>query len=198
MGIRSTVTGLILEGPIRDIVDQALAARSFLTASDLAGIKSAVDELRGGGGGSDTSALEARIAALESELASLKKKQSMTMGAVQASTAQLMGVKTKADGAEATAAQANQHATSAKATAEAAADGVTGVEERLDKLMENMVAGPPAAAAATAKPKKKKKKSKAAAASAAGCKVPGCEGSHRARGYCGKHYQMMKRGTLET
>ncbi len=31
---------------------------------------------------------------------------------------------------------------------------------------------------------------------ATGCKVPGCTGSHRARGYCGKHYQMWKRGSL--
>ncbi len=29
-----------------------------------------------------------------------------------------------------------------------------------------------------------------------GCKVPDCEGSHRARGFCGKHYQMLRRSTL--
>jgi len=29
-----------------------------------------------------------------------------------------------------------------------------------------------------------------------GCKVPGCDGKHRAKGFCGKHYQMYRRGTL--
>lgn len=29
-----------------------------------------------------------------------------------------------------------------------------------------------------------------------GCSVPGCENPHRAQGYCARHYQMMKRGTL--
>lgn len=29
------------------------------------------------------------------------------------------------------------------------------------------------------------------------CKVDGCDGAHRARGYCGRHYQMWRRGTLD-
>lgn len=29
-----------------------------------------------------------------------------------------------------------------------------------------------------------------------GCKVPDCTASHRARGFCGKHYQMLRRSTL--
>lgn len=29
-----------------------------------------------------------------------------------------------------------------------------------------------------------------------GCKVSDCDGAHRARGFCGRHYQMWKRGTL--
>lgn len=36
----------------------------------------------------------------------------------------------------------------------------------------------------------------AVAAAKTGCKVPGCTGQHRARGFCGKHYQMWTRGTL--
>jgi hypothetical protein len=34
------------------------------------------------------------------------------------------------------------------------------------------------------------------AATERGCKVPGCTAEHRARGFCGRHYQMWKRGTL--
>lgn len=34
------------------------------------------------------------------------------------------------------------------------------------------------------------------AVAATGCKVPGCTSPHRARGYCARHYQMWKRGTL--
>lgn len=38
--------------------------------------------------------------------------------------------------------------------------------------------------------------SKPAPSTARACKVEGCDGSHRARGFCGKHYQLWKRGVL--
>ncbi len=38
---------------------------------------------------------------------------------------------------------------------------------------------------------------KKAAAKTRVCKVPDCEGTLRAKGFCGKHYQKFKRGTLD-
>ncbi len=75
--------------------------------------------------------LEARIAALESENAKLKKKLDMAMGAIQASTAQLMSAKRDIATAAQSAKQAMQAATSASATAESAAEGVSELEAKL-------------------------------------------------------------------
>lgn len=58
----------------------------------------------------------------------LEKRLGMVMGAVQASTAQLMGVKQTADEARTEAQKASQRAASALAAAEAATDGVAALE----------------------------------------------------------------------
>ncbi len=86
--------------------------------------------------------LNARIAELEADLEASRQQRSeltgrldkvekrlgMAMGAIQASTAQIMGVKGAAEEAGAEAKKAMQQASSALATAEAAADGVAALE----------------------------------------------------------------------
>ena len=63
--------------------------------------------------------------------------------------------------------------------AESAVDGAEALEAQL------------AAAAAPAAPKV------ADAANGEICSIPGCGGKVRAKGYCAKHYQQAKRGTLD-
>ena len=126
---------------------------------------------------------------LDARMAKLEKKLNMAMGAVQAATAQIMSLKKDVGEIANNAAQANQSATTARATAESTADGLTGLEEQLAALTEQL-----GSAATEAKPQKASTSAKKADA---GCKVPGCNNKHRARGYCAKHYQQSKRGTLD-
>ncbi|NCG18540.1 MAG: hypothetical protein GWP91_05965 [Rhodobacterales bacterium] len=138
--------------------------------------------------------------ALEAEIAQLKKKLNMAMGAVQAATAQLMALKTELTNTNGAVKQATQHATTAKATAEAAADGLTAVEARMDALVEKLgTASAPTKKKPAAKKKAAPKKAaskKTGEAHPENCSVDGCDNEHRARGYCAKHYQQWKRGTL--
>jgi chromosome segregation ATPase len=127
MGIRSTLGSFLaspasqaMEPDIRRVVEEALASRPAASA--------------------DTSELEARIAKLE-------KKLNMAMGAVQAATAQIMALKQDLQAVDGKASQASQYATTARATAEAAADGVTGAENQIATLLEQLGSASPAKAA---------------------------------------------------
>lgn len=118
-------------------------------------------------------------------LEKLEKKLSMTMGAIQAASAQILQLKEEAEQARNLAQQAMQRASSAQATAEAAAEGISALEDRLEAAPAPVVSAT-AAAPAAVEPTDDER-----------CSVPGCTGKHRARGYCAKHYQQWKRGTLE-
>ncbi|HHO52687.1 MAG TPA: hypothetical protein ENK18_17895 [Deltaproteobacteria bacterium] len=83
---------------------------------------------------SELEALLERAAALEEAQGVLEKQISMSMGAIQAATAQLVLSRDQVNQALNQAQQAAQRATTAQATAEAIADGVSGVESRLDAL----------------------------------------------------------------
>lgn len=167
MGIRRSIANIVLGPP-------------EVTEADLRRVAS--EAALSGGGSSVDPELEARMAKLE-------KKLNMAMGAVQAATAQIMAVKKDLAETLKIAKQAAQHGTTARATAEATADGLNGVEEQLAKLIEQLGSVQAAPAKRTGKKPGRKK-------TAEGCKVDGCENGHRARGYCAKHYQQFKRGTL--
>lgn len=97
---------------IRDVIRRELAARALPQASE--------------------------VEALEKRVASLEKKMKMTMGSMQASGAQVMGVTNALDDVRRNTAQALQVATTAKSTAESAADGLEAVEEQIERLKENL------------------------------------------------------------
>lgn len=173
MGFRRSIVNILLGPP-------------EVTADDLARIKE--QSTAPAPGGADPE-LDARMAKLE-------KKLNMAMGAVQAATAQIMSLKKDLEEVANSAKQANQAATTARNTAESTADGLTGIEEQLAALVEQL------GKAESPKPEKKAKTKKRASTSSKkkddpGCKVDGCTNKHRARGYCAKHYQQLKRGTLE-
>ncbi len=81
---------------------------------------------------SETDDLESRLATLTDEQAKLKKKLSMAMGAIQASTTQLMALRAGVERATSVADQAMQAATTARATAESASEGLTALEGQPD------------------------------------------------------------------
>ncbi len=171
MSLRRTLGSLVaapatrlLRADIREIVEQILAGRGYATSSE-------VDALRS----SSSNGPDPKLAALEERVGSLEKKLNMAMGAVQASSATLMTVRAAADEAVTTAKQAHQLATTARATAEAAAEGVNALEERvaLDTPTASLPGTPEEA-----------------------CRVEGCQGRHRAKGFCARHYQQWRRSHL--
>jgi hypothetical protein len=175
MSLRRTLTSLltapatrVLRRDIRDIVEQALAARSFVTPSELHALERKVAGLGG------APAPDPRIAALEERLAQVEKRLSMAMGAVQAGSATVTQARGIADEALSIARRAEQIATTARATAEAAADGVSALEDHQ-----------PAASADRPSPADEH------------CRVPDCGARHRAKGFCARHYQQWRRSGLE-
>jgi chromosome segregation ATPase len=122
MAIRDTIrTWLGIDSSIREALRRELAARSLPSATE-------VESLR------------TQVAELEATVAKLDKKVKMTMGSVQASTAQLMGVHQTLDALGPAVAKATQQATRANSTAESTADGLDGVEEQLAALLEKIAA----------------------------------------------------------
>ena len=80
------------------------------------------------------------------------------------------------------------------------------IQATLDTLSSKDKPAPQAKAKTVAKKTAPKKAKPAAAASKkrgrpskadAGCNVKGCDGTHRSKGLCSKHYQVWRRGALE-
>jgi chromosome segregation ATPase len=69
------------------------------------------------------------LASLQEEVAQLKKKLSMAMGAMQAASAQIVQLRQDVEAAQNLAKQAMQKATTAQSTAEAATDGIASLED---------------------------------------------------------------------
>lgn len=136
MGLRDQLRNWLgVDGRIRDLVRSELAARSLAQASEVEGLRQQVDTLT-------------------EQVEKLDKKLKMTMGSVQASGAQLMGLHDAVDKARAQAAQASQHATTARSTAESTADGLEAVEAQLATLEQRVPARKAPKAASKTKTKR--------------------------------------------
>lgn len=196
MGFRSTLASFLsapaarlLERDLRELVEDILATRAFARTSDLEALRADMPPVN-----RDRSSADARLEALETELEALKKKLGMTMGAVQAATTQLQHAQKSIDQARSAAAQASQQATTARATAEAALDGLTVLEDALHPPAPHERMPPPdggdeamSTVRAIAEP----------STDALSCQVPDCRGAHRAKGFCGRHYQQYRRNKLD-
>lgn len=120
MAIREHIRNWLgIDGTIRDAIRQEFATRSLPSATEVESLRSTVQDLA-------------------TRLDKLEKKQKMTMGTLQASSAQLMGVHATLDKLGPAVAKASQHATRASSTAESTADGLDVVEEQLAALMERL------------------------------------------------------------
>lgn len=216
MGLRDTVAaalsrpaGRVIDAPVRELVEQILASRDYVQPGELAALRRELAELRQAQGGLEAEADEAsqaaemaiEVASLSEEVASLKKKVNMAMGAIQAATAQLMGVKNDAEAATGAAQRAAQAAVSARSTAESAAEGVSSMEAAIARLEAALQGGglaQPASAAHTESPETSEVPQNGDRhEDDRGCDVPGCRNKHRARGFCARHYQQQRRGVLE-
>lgn len=180
MGIRSTLSALVsapiaaaIEARVRAIVDDALAQRDVVDAAEVRELTAAVSAAR-------TSA------------DSLKRDIASAQASVSALSASLPEPGEAGGGLGDALAEARRTLDDLSDRLVAVADQITRAEARADRATEDAthassLVARPAGAPAGAGPSVSKDR---------GCKVPGCTADHRARGFCGKHYQMWKRSTL--
>lgn len=189
MGIRSTLASLLsaplaaaLEERIRTIAQEVLERRDTASPADLRDLATRIEGTR-----RSVSELTAQLATLQTTVDAIATSteddadlalQMATLGArdedlssrLDALQATLSSLGTKVTDLQKTAKATESRAQSASTTAKAATTAATSAKK------------------ATAKA--------AASSDDKGCKVDGCTSNHRARGFCGRHYQMWKRNTL--
>jgi hypothetical protein len=181
----------VLDGPIREIVQQVLREGGYATPAE-------VDQLRG-----EARDLARRVDALDARATEL--------------AAQTEGLKTRVQAAEsrATALVGEVQAASARvaalegtAAALAAAESrLAVVEAELARARENLAAAleargtqtasAPAEVHAPASPSAPVAEAARAPVGTLACKVEGCTGNVRSKGFCSAHYQQWRRGTLK-
>ena len=184
MGIRQRLASVVLgnqEESVRESVEEALTQRNLVKPSELASLKSQVDDMAGSSTGS---APTGDLADLQNQIEAAKQDLKMVLGALEAANKQLQEVKGLAEQALASARQAGQHSTTARATAEATADGLSSLENRFAALIERLGAAG-------------LDWNRTTTGGRATCTVDSCNSRHHARGLCKKHYRLWSRNMLE-
>lgn len=155
--ILSAPTHALVESALRDLVDEVIASHDFVRRDEVVTFQSRLDGLRREltERRSELDALrqsveafsldldddlgdefglpdpEQTLSRLEAGRAEMRKQLERALGALEATQSQLGGLSEQIDGLRARADQAHQVATTARATAETAADGVSALEDRL-------------------------------------------------------------------
>jgi septal ring factor EnvC (AmiA/AmiB activator) len=226
MGIRSTLASIVsapvmalLEERLRELVDAQTETRGLAEPSTirelnthLAHARRALDEL-----GDELETQKKAVAALQDafdeqplevddmglRLAGLDARDEQLQFGVNQATDSVRNLADKVSALKRDLEHANRRLERAQdLTTQAsttAAESAAALEElRAKPPTPSVVEEPPApepskpvaTPTSTATPQKK------ATPKTKGCKVDGCDGKHRARGFCGRHYQMWSRGTL--
>lgn len=184
MGIRRRLASVVLgnqEESVRESVEEALTQRNLVKPSELESLKSQVDTMTG----STTSpAATVDLHGLQTQIETAKQELKMVLGAIEAANNQLHEIKGIAEQALASARQAGQHSTTARATAEASADGLSSLENRFAALIERLGAAG-------------LDWNRTTTGGRATCTVESCSSRHHARGLCKKHYRLWSRNMLE-
>jgi hypothetical protein len=152
--------------PVEDIIYETLDRRQIPTRTDFKEMRDLLNTLRGQVSGA-TSGVQKLVDRLTGSEDRLGELED-----------RLDALETRLDALEA----------AARSSAPAAQTGITEaqLEARLAALTESLQAAPAAAPAAAAPAEVRRED----------CKVPGCEDPGRARGFCARHYQKWRRGTL--
>jgi hypothetical protein len=184
MGIRRRLASVVLgsaDDSVREQVEDALAERNLVKTSEFESLKQHLDSVTGSDGPAPAAS---ELRALQEQIAAAKHELELVLGAVEAANAQLQDVKGVAEQALASARQAGQHSTTARATAEATADGLSSLEHKFAALIERLgTAG--------------LDWNRTTTGGRATCTVDGCTNRHHARGLCKKHYRLWNRNMLE-
>ncbi len=189
----------VLDGPIRDIVQQVLREGGYATPAEVDQLHGEAREL-----GRRVDALEARANELATQSEGIKgrlqaaeTRATTLLGELHAATARLAAFEGTTGSDATTAARlaaveqelARTRHELAEALAARASVGVAPVSAVEAVVVSSPVVverAPVAIAEAIAVP-----------AASAACKVAGCGGSVRSKGFCSAHYQQWRRGTLK-
>ncbi len=159
--------------PIRELVEDALAARELARPAELEAAHARLDALAARSGPAALATATQRIEDVDARLDRLSRKIDMAIGAVQDVTRQVAdasrAVELAADRAEAAEVEARRAAHATEAAADRVAEGPP--PDQVDVVPT--------------------------APQGKGCRVQGCADIHRARGFCGRHYQQWRRGALD-
>lgn len=207
MGIRRTVSslfaapfGTLLEARVRELVEEALDRRHYPEPADIRALsrqlehaRTALTELR-----TQVEAAQERFEAVRTDLQTSGSDDTLRVLGAEGASADLTvrieevdeRVRETAGRAASLAEAVRTAAERADAAAQVAAEAATSATASATKVEAAKAAAPEPEAtepepAKPAKPKGDR-----------GCLVPGCTNKHRARGFCGRHYQMWSRGTL--
>jgi hypothetical protein len=207
MGLRSTLASLVsapllavLEERLREIIDQQTDARGFADPASIrdlnahvANARKAVTELA-----ADLAAQSQAIAELNQSvdddepefddiglrLAGLDARDEQIRDGLDHATSDTRKLADKITALRASLDRASSKLDGTEALAQRAAVAAESSAASLAGLAQA-----PATSSVAAAPARRAKADK-------GCKVEDCDGKHRARGFCGRHYQMWKRATL--
>ena len=198
-GIVSGPASRVVEAPVRELVDEILRQQDIARPHEVAQLKREIQGL-----GKELEGLVGKLESIQKALDGLQTKSE----AAPAKKAEAKPAAKKAPAKKAEAKPAAKKAPAKKAEAKPAAK-----KAPAKKAEAKPAAKKAPAKKAEAKPAAKKAPAKKAASKTAakktpgkrgrpsladlGCKVKGCKGKHRSKGFCSSHYQQWRRGRLE-
>jgi len=215
MGLRSTVSSLVfaplttaVEARLQVLLDQSIASRDLVATTELRALVAQVSQLHQRADQMQA-ALDDVQAAVEAGHAGLEARETASEERVNKRLLALLEAQTELEDDVEKLLKSIQPATAAiagfedqlkavKAASAEANSAALGAKSSADKVSQRL-SGLKAPKAPAAKPAEAKEAAPAQAKlpiGDKGCKVPGCTSKHRARGFCGKHYQQWKRGKL--
>ncbi len=189
----------VLDGPIREIVQQVLREGGYATPAE-------VEQLHG-----EARDLSRRVEALEARANELSTQSEGMKGRVQAAETRATSLLGELHAATARLATAEGASAAHEATESRLAAVETELAQVRSQLAEALAARPSVVATQVASPapivvaetapvvaeRAPVAEAGVDTAPSVGCKVAGCGGNVRSKGFCSAHYQQWRRGTLK-
>ena len=184
-GIVSGPASRVVEAPVRELVDEILRQQDIARPHEVAQLKREIQGL-----GKELEGLVGKLESIQKALDGLQTKSE----AAPAKKAEAKPAAPKAPAKKAEAKPAAKKAPAKKAEAKPAAK--EGARKEAEAKPAAKKAPAKKAASKTAAKKTPGKRGRPSLADL-GCKVKGCKGKHRSKGFCSSHYQQWRRGRLE-
>lgn len=184
-GIVSGPASRVVEAPVRELVDEILRQQDIARPHEVAQLKREIQGL-----GKELEGLVGKLESIQKALDGLQTKSE----AAPAKKAEAKPAAPKAPAKKAEAKPAAKKAPAKKAEAKPAAKKAPAKKAEAKPAAKKAPAKK--AASKTAAKKTPGKRGRPSLADL-GCKVKGCKGKHRSKGFCSSHYQQWRRGRLE-